>query len=782
MLFRLLFGWILLTILCVKGEPVKKTLYATKTIHTCQPGSSSFIYAAHFYQSHPQESFLMSGKSPFWSIFKRSIDVFIDTLTGRSTSYSFREDPPSGLQDGINYIDDSTVTLILFAPGKNTVHAIGDFNNWQVVENSRMTLSEDGERFWITVPDLEPGKPYAFQYLIDESIRIGDPYSELILDPNHDFFISDEVFPDMPPFPTLASDIVSVLQTAQEPYQWKTDNWQKPEVEDLVIYELLVRDFIEDHSYLTLIDTLDYLERLGINAIELMPIMEFEANISWGYNPSYHMAVDKYYGKAEHLKAFIDECHSRGIVVILDMVLNHAFGQSPLVRMYWDIANNRPTEDSPYFNPIARHPFNVGYDFNHESLATQTFVDRIMDYWLREFRFDGYRMDLSKGFTQKDTGDDIGAWSAYDASRISLLKRMADSVWSKHPDTYLILEHFADNQEERELEAHGFQLWTNQTFHLNEAMMGYHENGKSDFSRLSYQSLGWTSPNLIGYLESHDEERLMYKTLEFGNSAGTYNTQELNTALERLKQLATFFFAIPGPKMFWQFGELGYEIPIDFNGRTGEKPILWEYRDDPRRLSVYETYSELIRLRQKYEVFQTQDFSLDLFSSTKRIVLRGNNHNIVVMGNFDVVERTFNPRFTQEGFWYDFFAGDSLEVNDLQAPVTLAPGAYHLFSDQPISLESPILSTRIQWEVARWKLYPNPSEDVLTIEYEIEKASKVVIIISDLQGKKLTKLWEGTKFDGTHSHQFNHNLAPGVYLVELVVNGHKEVKKWILHP
>jgi len=433
----------------------------------------------------------------------------------------------------------------------------------------------------------------------------------------------------------------------------------------LVIYELLVRDFIEDHSYLTLLDTLDYLARLGINAIELMPVMEFEANISWGYNPSYHMAVDKYYGTARHLKAFIDECHSRGIVVILDMVLNHAFGQSPLVQMYWDEANNRPADDSPYFNPIARHPFNVGYDFNHESPATQAFVDRIMDHWIREFRFDGYRMDLSKGFTQNNTGDDIGAWSAYDASRIRLLKRMADSVWSNHPDTYIILEHFADNQEERELEAYGFQLWTNQTFHLNEAMMGYHENGKSDFSRLSYQSLGWTRPHLIGYLESHDEERLMYKTLEFGNSSGTYNTQELSTALERLKQVATFFFAIPGPKMFWQFGELGYDIPIDFNGRTGEKPILWEYRNDSERFAVYITYSELIHLRKKYEVFQTKDFSLDLFSPTKRIILRGENHNIVVVGNFDVVERAFNPRFTQVGVWYDYFSGDSLEVNDL---------------------------------------------------------------------------------------------------------------------
>ncbi len=711
---------------------------------------------------------------------KKQQNVFSSTLAWVVKKLTAREDPPEGLQDGINYINDSTVTLILFAPQKNSVHAIGDFNNWTVDDSSNMTRTISGNRYWKTITGLEPGKPYAFQYLVDESIRIGDPYAELILDPDNDRFISENVFPDMPPYPPLASGIVSVLQTAQNPYVWKTESWSKPAKEDLVIYELLVRDFIADHSYLTLIDTLDYLERLGINAIELMPVMEFEANVSWGYNPSYHMALDKYYGKAEHLKAFIDECHRRGIIVILDMVLNHAFGQSPLVEMYWDSQNNRPADNSPYFNTVARHPFNVGFDFNHESSATQKFVDRIMKYWISEFRFDGYRIDLSKGFTQNNTGDDVGAWSAYDASRIKLLQRMADSLWSSYPDTYIILEHFADNQEERELEAYGFLLWTNQTFNLNEAMMGYHDNGKSDFSGLSYQARGWTQPNLVGYLESHDEERLMYKTLEFGNSNGNYSTQNLNTALERLKQLATFFFAIPGPKMIWQFGELGYEIPIDFNGRTGEKPILWEYRNDPERFAVYQLYSELIRLRRKYDIFQTTDFTLDLFSSTKRIVLRSEAHNLVIVGNFDVVERSFNPGFTREGIWYDYFEGDSINVESTLTPLILAPGEYHLFSDQPISTESPILSKLSFQTSIQWNIYPNPSKDNLLIEYETKKLSEVNIVISDIHGKKIHTILEGILKHGKQIHSFDHELPSGMYVITLTIDGKKDIKKYIV--
>ncbi|MCB0681020.1 MAG: hypothetical protein KDC32_08815, partial [Saprospiraceae bacterium] len=177
------------------------------------------------------------------------------------------------------------------------------------------------------------------------------------------------------------------------------------------------------HDYTTLIDTLDYLQNLGINAIELMPVQEFEGNISWGYNPSFHMALDKYYGPVNEFKRFIDSCHARGMAVILDVVYNHAFGQCPLVQLYFD---GKPTPESPYFNVDATHPFNVGYDFNHESEATRRYIDQVMTYWLEEFRVDGFRFDLSKGFTQVNNPDDVGAWGQYDASRIAILKHYAD--------------------------------------------------------------------------------------------------------------------------------------------------------------------------------------------------------------------------------------------------------------------------------------------------------------------------------------------------------------------
>ena len=105
----------------------------------------------------------------------------------------------------------------------------------------------------------------------------------------------------------------------------------------------------------------------------------------------------------------------------------------------------------------------------------------------------------------------------------------------------MILEHFAENSEEIAFSNANFLLWGNLNFNYNEATMGYHEDGKSDFSWISYKKRGWQDPHLVGYMESHDEERLMFKNLSFGNTFGSYSVKNLNTALERISLAASFF-------------------------------------------------------------------------------------------------------------------------------------------------------------------------------------------------------------------------------------------------
>jgi 1,4-alpha-glucan branching enzyme len=687
------------------------------------------------------------------------------------------EEIPQGMKDGINYIDNNSLSLSLFAPFKKNVIVIGDFNNWLPASEYRM--KRDGNRYWITIDNLNPGQEYAYQYLIDGTLKIADPYTEKVLDPKEDKWISDETYPDLKEYPfEKTSEIVSVFQTNQEEYTWKNE-FIPHDNGDLIIYEMLLRDFIALHDWKTLTDTLDYFSALGVNAIELMPFNEFEGNESWGYNPSFYFAPDKYYGPKNDLKAFIDECHGRGIAVIMDMVFNHSFGQSPLVRLYMN-EKGWPTSENPWFNEDfeendidneyqARHPYSVGYDFDHSTTETQDFIDRVSKFWLEEYKIDGFRFDLTKGITQKSsyTGlnkDGYPVWdesgvSQYDSQRIGFLKRMADEIWKVNDKAYVILEHFTANDEEKALAEYGMMIWGNANFNYNEATMGYHDNNKSNFSWISYKNRGWSEPHVIGYMESHDEERLMFKNLEFGNSLGDYNIKELETGLKRIELAAAFFFTIPGPKMIWQFGEMGYDFSIDYNGRVGNKPIRWDYYDSRYRLR--KVFSELIKLRTSEPAFTTTDFKLNVSGALKRIEINHEDMNVRVIGNFDVSQGLISAEFNQTGTWYEFFSGEEVNVSDPGMEFNLEPGEYRIFTTK--QFEVPDISNNdneFKSNADIFSLYPNPVEDILMIRSN-EQISH--IMVTDVSGRIIL-----SKVVNEMNHRIDFSAYdPGLYFISI---------------
>jgi len=582
------------------------------------------------------------------------------------------------------------------------------------------------------------------------------------------------------------------LQTAQPKYQWHDQNYVRPPQDQLLIYELLVRDFVANHDYITIIDSLDYLQNLGINAIELMPVTEFEGNESWGYNPDFYFAPDKYYGPKHDLQALVDSCHARGMAVILDMVLNHATSQCPLVRLYNVGDYGPPTAQNPWFNTESPNPAYSWFDdFNHESPATQKFVDRVNRFWLKEYHVDGYRFDFTKGFTNTP-GD---GWN-YDASRIRILKRMADKIWQTDPRAYVILEHFTDNSEETELANYGMMIWGNLNGPYNEATMGYNSNGKSDFSWGFFKTRGWSKPGLVTYMESHDEERIMYKNLKYGNSSGDYNIKELSTALERVKMAGAFFFLLPGPKMIWQFGELGYDYSIDYNGRTGNKPIRWDYFQDSRRRKLYQTFAALMRLRKTYDVFNKpySTVNMSVAGGMKRINLMFATLNVSVVGNFNVRTGTIQPLFTHGGWWYDFFSGDSLYVQKTDTTITLLAGEFHIFTDQktftpPAGLiltgVEPI-EAAVPEDFALRPNYPNPFNPTTTIEFSLPKAAHVVLEVFDVNGRLVKRLADGFLKAGTYRVQWNATngqgvpVSSGLYFYRLRAPGKVQFRKMML--
>jgi len=338
---------------------------------------------------------------------------------------------PAGLQHGINMIDNSTVTLVLYdkdkyGARKDFAHLVGDFNNWTLSndEQSQMFRDDAAGCWWITLTGLEPTKEYAFQYYLGNSgkepFRVADPYARKVLDPNNDKYISPSTYPENLTYPEGAIGMVSVFKIQEEEYHWKVTDFEKPSRDNLVIYELLLRDFTESGDIKGAMAKLDYLQSLGVNAIELMPVQEFDGNDSWGYNPAFFFAMDKAYGTDRMYKEFIDECHSRGIAVILDVVYNHATGDNPFAKMWWDASADKTTANNPYFNVDAPHPYSVFHDFNHESELVRTFVKRNLLFLLEEYNIDGFRFDLTKGFTQRSSTESTA--SNYDASRIAILK------------------------------------------------------------------------------------------------------------------------------------------------------------------------------------------------------------------------------------------------------------------------------------------------------------------------------------------------------------------------
>jgi 1,4-alpha-glucan branching enzyme len=617
-------------------------------------------------------TFASAGKQDIKVTSSNGSETETKLATIYSTNNSTVQARPAGVKDGINYTSSTSVTLSLYAPGKDFVYVIGDFNSWGISPSFQMKKTPDGQRFWIQLTGLVSGKEYIFQYYVDGKVQIADPYADKIADPWNDKYIPATTYPGLIAYTNEANGIASTFQTSQTQYNWQVKNFQGVPKNKLMIYELLIRDFTSAHSYQSVIDSMQYLKKLGINAIELMPVNEFEGNDSWGYNPSFYFAPDKYYGTKNKLKELVDLAHANGMSVIIDMVLNHSFGQSPMVRMYWDEANGRPSSDSPWFNTVAPNScYQWGYDFNHEKAATQRFVDSVNSYWITEYKMDGIRFDFTKGFSNTSVGSPDCGFS-YDQSRINNINRMADKIRQANPNAYVILEHLTDDAEENALAGNGLLPWRHVKDDYKEVISGWQLGAKS-FAAAQ-------NDNRVIYMESHDEERIMLQNLLYGNIEGTYNIKDTTTALDRMEIGAAFLYTVPGPKMLWMFGEHGYDYSIDYNGRTGAKPLVWKkYMSQARRRETKNTFAALLNLRKNYPVFTDGFFTWgQAVGETRWIKITHASMNVMIIGNFAAHTNTVTPAFPNNGTWYNYFKGNEFNYNG--GAITLAPGEWMLLT------------------------------------------------------------------------------------------------------
>jgi len=648
---------------------------------------------------------------------------------------------PAGLKEGITKNSDGSVTFCFSlgyaspVSGSTQVFLLGDFNNFRPDNNYMMNRDAESTTYnsptyfyWLTLPGLDTNIEYAYQYYVtglsnNTSVRVGDPYCEKILDPNNDKYINQtyNIYPGLRPYPSQASGVLSCFQINAPQYQWQTTNFTPPAQNKLQIYEMLFRDFTTEGSVQVAIQKLDYLKDLGVNAVELMPIMEFDGNNSWGYNPNFYFATDKAYGTKQDYQQFIDECHKRGMAVILDIVFNHTWGLSPYCMIYWDAANNRPATTNPYYNAVAPHPYSVGNDLNHTYPAVKAWLSRAVQFWLTEYKADGFRFDLSKGFTQ--TPSTTSTCGNLDQSRINNIKVYIDAVRAVNPNAYNILEHFANDDEENTLAAYkNTMLWRNMSGSFQVVAKGQN----SDLSGLVSTGGSLTLPtNRVAYAESHDEERLAYQALTNGAAA----LKDTATTMKQMAVCAAFTFLNPGPRMMWMFGELGYSYSINYNGgNVSPKPVRWDWLDEPNRKQLHDNYAKILNFRQKYsDLFDkptTWNWQVNTaaLSAGKRIYLQNSNITVVVLGNFSSAPVTANPAFGKAGTWHELLSGDSLTVTDPNMTLPLNPFDVRIYTDQAVNTG---LQRIINSSV---KVYPNPVIDNLYISGGGAKTIEVLSI------------------------------------------------------
>lgn len=661
---------------------------------------------------------------------------------------------------------DGTVTFCLGAPGKQSVFIIGSWNDYKVVDSQNMYYQDyQGNRyFWTTISGIENGKNYPYYFIVDGEKTVGDPYARLVLDPWNDRYIPSTTYPDIPEYPSTVSGVpVAVYNTALDGknYNWNVKNFKGVDQSQLIIYELLIRDFTGTEGQANgegtiagVMEHLDYIKSLGVNAVELLPIMEFNDNNSWGYNTNFYFAPDKFYGTPDDYRRLIDAIHERGMAVILDIVFNQSDGLHPWYQMY-DIANN------PFYNGSAPHAYSVLNDWNQDNAMVQQQWHDALRYWIEAYNIDGYRFDLVKGLgsnssynatynetTNTFTGVTDAKTNAYNASRVARMKELHDAMRQVKPDAYFINENLATAQEENEMSLDGEINWAN----INGDACNFAKGQQAALSRFYApldQNRNWGTT--VSYAESHDEERMAYAVSTSGVSGVKGNI--VNT-MRRLGCVAAVMLMSPGAHMIWQFQEMGADQTTknSSGNDTSPKRVIWSYLDNANRAGLVQSYRELNAIRRANPQLFTDQATATINCAT---VNWGTGYTIKLTNGASELFLAVNPGTT-----------GSARVN---APLTYAQTDYQLLSHSYDTTPT-IANKRITLAAGTYAIYA--TKDISSSIDEIATDPDAVRVYSNA-GRLI--------IDGDYNHADvyttdgrnvgrTEDLPSGLYIV--VVDGH----------
>lgn len=538
----------------------------------------------------------------------------------------------------------SPIEFKLFAPYNKGAALIGTFSNWEEIP---MEKGEDG--FFRTQVELEDGS-YQYKFKIqskswfvepDQWIEIVDPYATDIDNPTQNGIVR-------------IKDGDRIVDT----YVWKHDDKPLPSDRELVIYELHVADFSggEDDPYARgkykhVVEKLDYLCDLGINAIELMPIKEYPGDYSWGYNPRYFFATESSYGTTEGLKNLIDECHGRGIRVIMDGIYNHSESSSPLTQIDHDLwYHHSPRDPDNNWGPEFNYDL---YDENLDLKPAWDFIGDVVRFWVQEYHIDGIRYDAARQIANYD----FLHWIAKEAKQAAGPKPF-----------YNIAEFIPDNPSITNVDGPMDGCWHDSFYHcIIEYLCGEPvdlENLKDiiDCKRQGY--MGTT--NVVNYLTNHDHNHVM---AELGDR-GILD----EAAFKRAKLGAAIVMTAVGVPLLWmgeEFGEYKYKT-------IEQAKIDWTLLGNDSNSGLFQYYKGLIHLRKENHALYTEN--IEFFHEDPELKVlaytRWNDEGsrVVVVVNFsdNYLAGYSVPNFPANGNWHEWTGNYDVESGDNNIILDLA--------------------------------------------------------------------------------------------------------------
>ncbi|HEY9606973.1 MAG TPA: alpha-amylase family glycosyl hydrolase [Allocoleopsis sp.] len=538
----------------------------------------------------------------------------------------------------------------LFAPYNKGAALIGDFSDWKEIP---MEKGEDG--YFRTKVELEDGV-YQYKFRVqskswffepDQWVDVVDPYATDIDNPTQNGVVR-------------IKDGERIVDT----YVWQHDDKPLPADHELVIYELHVGDFSGGEAdpyargkYEHVVEKLDYLCELGVNAIELMPVKEYPGDHSWGYNPRYFFATESSYGTTDELKHLIDECHARGIRVIIDGIYNHSEAESPLTQIdhdYW--YHHSPRDPENNWGPEFNYEF---YDENLDTYPARKFMGDQVRFWVEQYHIDGIRFDAARQIANYD----FMHWIVQEAKKSASMKPF-----------YCVAEHIPETTSITNVDGPMDGCWHDSFYHC---VLEHICGDTFDIERLKdvidCKRQGFMgATNVVNYLTNHDHNHVL---AELGDR-GILDEE----AFKRRRLGAVITMTAIGVPLLWMGEEFG-----EYKYKTQEQAkIDWTLLGHDLNRGLFEFLKGLIHLRKSNHALYTENIDFIHENPDAKVLAysrwNGEGSRVVVVANFsdNFLAGYHIPNFPEAGTWhewtrdYDVEAGEdgiTIDIGDYEAQV-----------------------------------------------------------------------------------------------------------------